>query len=367
MITMNISAAALFRTIDATPGTALLIDESDQLLKTDNDRVRELFGLINSGSRRRGGHAIRVVGQGANLTPKKFPTFSPKVVAGIGSLVDTIEDRSVPIGMRRRLPSERIERFREADAEVAAPIGAMLESSLGPEEIGLLTHARPSIPSALNDRTQDAWEPLLAIADLAGDYWPAVAREAALALHAEAEGMTEERLELLALRHAREVFDAHGTDRLATTAILDAFINFDDAPWDEWWGADVRAGNTKAAARRLARLLSAFDIHPEKIRVGDASVRGYKRAAFEDAWARNLGERPTVAGTNGTSGTPLASDVRSVPSVPGRVRNGRGDRVSGTSHVSDDGIDAPAAALGPAGATGYTARTTRRQSDRALA
>jgi hypothetical protein len=36
------------------------------------------------------------------------------------------------------------------------------------------------LPSGLNDRAGEIWEPLLALADLAGGAWPGRAREAAL-------------------------------------------------------------------------------------------------------------------------------------------------------------------------------------------
>jgi putative DNA primase/helicase len=36
------------------------------------------------------------------------------------------------------------------------------------DNVAVLTWACPSIPEALNDRAADNWEPLLAIADLAG-------------------------------------------------------------------------------------------------------------------------------------------------------------------------------------------------------
>jgi hypothetical protein len=40
---------------------------------------------------------------------------------------------------------------------------------------------------ALNDRAADNWEPLFAIADLAGDEWPRLARTAAVKLSADSE------------------------------------------------------------------------------------------------------------------------------------------------------------------------------------
>jgi Protein of unknown function (DUF3631) len=47
-----------------------------------------------------------------------------------------------------------------------------------------IASARPEIPPGLSDRKADIWEPLLAVADLAGGKWPEVARTAAEGLSA---------------------------------------------------------------------------------------------------------------------------------------------------------------------------------------
>jgi hypothetical protein len=38
-----------------------------------------------------------------------FSTFCPKAVAGIGCLADTVADRSIPIRLKRKLPSEKVD------------------------------------------------------------------------------------------------------------------------------------------------------------------------------------------------------------------------------------------------------------------
>ncbi len=328
VFTMNISPSALYRMVDATPGVAVLVDESDRLLKGDKERASEILGLINSGFRRRGGYAVRNVGQGANLKPVKFATFAPKVIAGIGAIADTVADRSIPIRMRRRLPSESIERFRERDVAGAAPLREALEAWVDPDTISALSVARPDLPLALNDRAADAWEVLVAIADAAGGAWPARARSAAVDLQGVTESISEEVLELLALRHVAEAFEVASADRLATAAILASLVDRDDGPWAEWWGQDVSDGRTKGPARRLAKLLHPFGIEPGTIRIGGETPRGYERADLADAVARHVTARPGGNETNATDTTPLASHVASVASVAlpdGReARNGRG-------------------------------------------
>lgn len=102
--TANISAAAVFRTVEIARPT-LLIDEADTFL----GEHEELRGILNSGHRR-GGQVIRTVGD--DHEPRAFSTHSPCAFAMIGKLPDILADRSVMVSLKRRLPSEAISPFR---------------------------------------------------------------------------------------------------------------------------------------------------------------------------------------------------------------------------------------------------------------
>ena len=91
--TSNITTAALFRSIEMWRPT-LLVDEADSFLG-DNDELR---GVLNSGHCRDQAFLIRSVGD--DHTPTRFNTWGPKVVALIGSLPDTLEDRAIGIAKR---------------------------------------------------------------------------------------------------------------------------------------------------------------------------------------------------------------------------------------------------------------------------
>ena len=65
-----------------------------------------------------------------------------------------------------------------------------------------LRDAEPDMP--VEDRAADTWEPLIAIADLAGGDWPARARKAAIALTAEDD--TDTTLGARLLADLRDVF-----------------------------------------------------------------------------------------------------------------------------------------------------------------
>lgn len=286
----DMSAAAMFRVIAASK-PSVLFDEIDAIFGRDaDDHAKDIRAVLNAGYRL-GGAVERCVGEGSRQHVESFPTFAPKVLAGIGQLPDTLADRCIPIRLQRRAKGERVERFRRRQVEPDARKLTDWCASWADSAVERLAAAEPALPEALNDRAQDAWEPLLAIADLAGGDWPTRARAAALELHAEEAG-ADESAGLLALRHCRDAFDDAGADRLATDALLRALVARDDAPWADWWGRQVHAGETKGPAHRLARLLGHFDIRPTQLRVGEQKVRGYARGMFTEAWSRYLNDGP---------------------------------------------------------------------------
>jgi Protein of unknown function (DUF3631) len=83
------------------------------------------------------------------------------------------------------------------------------------------------VPAGVEDRDADVWEPLLAVADVAGGTWPKRARVAAVTLVAESKESTPS-LGVRLLSDLREVFD--GTDKLTTEAILKNLHAIDEAP-----------------------------------------------------------------------------------------------------------------------------------------
>jgi putative DNA primase/helicase len=153
----NISPAAIYRAIEKWQ-PALLIDEADTFLKNNE----EVAGVINSGHTKPSAFVIRCDGE--NNEPKQFSTWCPKVIAGIGSQRDTLEDRSIIFPLRRKLPHEQVERLR-LDREGFDD----LKRKCARWAIDNFTKCKNSDPlpiQELEDRANDNWLPLLAIADL---------------------------------------------------------------------------------------------------------------------------------------------------------------------------------------------------------
>ena len=144
--TSNITASALFRTIEKYSPT-LLVDEGDTFLRSE-----ELRGVLNSGHTRALGFAVRTAGD--DYEPRIFRVFSPVVIALIGKLADTLEDRSIVVSMKRKRPDEAVSRFRaEKVLAELEPIGrkaarwALDHSEINRED--------PPVPGGLNDRQAD--------------------------------------------------------------------------------------------------------------------------------------------------------------------------------------------------------------------
>lgn len=280
-LTQRVSAAALVRKIDAEH-PSLLLDESDAAFKGDKEYAEALRGLLNSGYRRSGCCTI-CVGQGANLSYKNFSTFSAKAIAGIGELPDTVADRAIAIALRRRTQDEPCARWRERDGHgAAAPLHEQLVAWAGRERlIDGLRSARPALPNGLGDRQADVWEPLLAIADVAGAEWPDRARRAALALAGSIED-TDIIVELL--RDVADIVVAFAGTVIPTKDLLAKLVERDDRPWATW------RHDKPITARGLALLLGPLGIHPKHETRGN----GYRSEAFTDAIARYLPFYPSL-------------------------------------------------------------------------
>ncbi len=273
----NISPAALFRAIDAWSPT-LLIDEVDVCLK----EKEELRGIINSGHTRDTAFVIRTVGD--TFTPTRFSTWGPKALAGIGRISATVQDRSITFELSRKLSSEKVEKLRYAEPDLFPTLTAKLARFAEDyaEDVRL---ERPELPECLNDRAQDNWEPLLAIADVAGGEWPELARAAAIKLSGTVNIDQTVGIELLA--DIRGVFQKKNVDRLSTVDLIAALVEDEEKPWATFYrGAAI-------TPRQLAKLLNDYGITSNTVRFdGGSTFKGFRLVQFADAFSRYLPDNP---------------------------------------------------------------------------
>ena len=296
VVAANISSPALFRVIEEMRPT-LLIDEADTFLQ-GNDELR---GILNSGNSRKTAFVVRVANQftqynltaagsaAATAPPEgepdpapsgatrlvRFSCWCPKVMAAIGRLPETLADRCIVVRMQRKTAGETCERLTNLDA---TPLRRQC-ARFAQEHRENVAQARPSLPPDLNDRAGDIWEPLLALADLAGGAWPQSARQAAVALSAGAQ----ENSPMASLLFAILMQFVHfNVERILSRDLVACLNHLPDRPW-----AMMRSGNSISEIW-LSQQLRPYGIHPRTIRTGERTGRGYFKDEFTEVFRRYI-------------------------------------------------------------------------------
>jgi len=163
--TSNISNPALFRSLDAFGGVALL-DEAERLRETRSPEVQELLSSLLAGYKRNGvATRCEATGDG-QFVMRHFSVFGPKALAAINELPLALATRCLPVPMFRSPPGSMKPRLRvEADREQ----WQMLRDALhilalehGSEWLAL--PARQDVVPEMTGRNFELWQPLLSIA-----------------------------------------------------------------------------------------------------------------------------------------------------------------------------------------------------------
>jgi hypothetical protein len=137
--------------------------------------------------------------------------------------------------------------------------------------------AEPDVPGELNDRASDIWEPLLALADLAGGIWPELAREAATGLSGGKEDMS---LFGWLLRHIQALFELWKVDKVFSRRLIDGLRAMKNPPWVE-----LLKGKPLTETW-LGHQLRRVGVTSKTVWIDGATARGYHVSDFEDAFAR---------------------------------------------------------------------------------
>ena len=287
--------------------------------------------MINGSQRRASAYVLRCVGD--DHEPRRFGTWCPKVLAGIGDLPDTVRDRALVIRLERRPFDVAISRWRDRDRVQIARLQRQIVRWTSDHVTAILAARNEVVFSAvLHDRARDAWEALLAMGHTAGDDWAGPdgrAQRACQHVAGDADddlGACEQLLGDL-----RAVFRAAGDpETLSTNHLLGALQALEERPWSEW-----RRGKP-ISARGLAHLLRPFKVQPETIRFTAGLAKGYRRGALQPAWTRYLPQdRGALPVTSVTSlNTEDLSAARSV-TTNSAVTDRSGDKPSRINDVTD--------------------------------
>lgn len=271
LLSSNVSPAALFRSVEKWQPT-LLMDEADTFVRLSEEHR----GLLNAGHTRDAAMVIRTVGD--DHEPRVFSTWCPKAVAAIGRLPETVEDRGIVISMRRRTSDESVDRLRP---NLLSEVGDAIRrraARWAADYIEQLDGAEPEPVLGLNDRAQDNWLPLLAIAEACGSEWQQRARKAAADM---SQGEEDDGAAVLLLCDLASVFGERGEDALPTQELIDALHAMEERPWGEF-----RRGRPLSAPQ-LARMLKGFGVKPRPFPGG--KIRGYRlEDGLEEAFRRYI-------------------------------------------------------------------------------
>jgi len=287
----NITPASLFRTIESWRPT-LIIDEADTFIRKSD----ELRGIINSGHTRSTAYVIRTIGD--DHTPKRFSTWSAKAIALIGKLPETLHDRSIVIELKRKHPEEKTEKMRDTDPQLFDNLKRKL-LRFSRDNAEIIKNTRPSLPSGISDRAADNWEPLLAIAELAGAEWTGKTYQAAIFLsHQEKDSIA---IGAQLLRDTQKIFQHNNAEKIPTQMLITALCKDEELPWNTY-------NNEKPiTSKQVSSMLKQYGIQSKNIRLEpDNVLKGFERKQFEDAWNRYL---PLIPSEN--AATPLQDSVTS--------------------------------------------------------
>ena len=216
-------------------------------------RNEEMRRLINAGHDRNE-KLTRKIGK----KTKQFQLYTPMALAGKMAIYDvpeTIRTRSITIPMQRRLPDEKIERWnRHIHAAEAEPMRWLLQcwaELVHSYALDYVGPDRPVLPKGIEDRDADVWEPLLAVAELAGGHWPERARVAAVAAVA-ADGV--------------KTMPSPGIELLADIkAVFDRLTGRGDPHDDAAGRADELDPRWRRLdGKRLARMLHGYGMKPDQ-------------------------------------------------------------------------------------------------------
>jgi putative DNA primase/helicase len=196
-------------------------------------------------------------------------------MAAIGRLPETLADRCIVIRMQRKTAVEDCERLRLLDALPLRRKCARFVLDHG----AAIASARPELPDTLNDRAGDIWEPLLAVADLAGGAWPEKGRQAAMALAANAQESSPIGALLLDILVCFVLFKSERIFSRDLVANLNAFQN---RPW-----AEIRNGKP-ITDLWLSQQLRPYGIRPRTIWIGENQAKGYKQEDFKEVFRRYI-------------------------------------------------------------------------------
>jgi putative DNA primase/helicase len=147
------------------------------------------------------------------------------------------------------------------------------------DHIEQLKAAHVTVPPSGNDRADDNWTPLFAIASIIGGDWPEKVKSSmAEMVHYGDDDAIGSKL----LTDIRNIFEAGTSDRIFSSDLVEALKELTESPWADW---NKGKGLT---TNGMARLLKPFGIESKTMRIEEGRYKGYTLDSFQDSFNRYI-------------------------------------------------------------------------------
>lgn len=270
----NLTAATLYRLPKRKP--TLLADEIEQYIRSTG-----LAAIINGGHTRDAANIMRV----ENKKTESFSTFFPKAIFGIKpDMAGPMADRSIILWLQRKDDNDIVERHIVSSNDVFAPVRACF-AQLAHLHADKVRHAGRTPVKLGNDRAEDNWEPLFAVASLLGENWVEYAKRAAKHISARDVSEVAAGPEEL-LWDIKLAFESTGASRLSTERLIQLLTADPEKPWGTF------SQGRPITANALAKMLRPLGIRSTDLRetrapdqaTASPSLKGYYRTSFDEAF-----------------------------------------------------------------------------------
>ena len=282
----NLTQATVYRIIDKCKPT-LFIDEVDTFIGNN----KELIGVLNCGNERDSSYVYRnEKSSKGELIPTAYDCFGFKALSGINSksLASALVSRSIVIELRKKLKDEKVEKLRSGPKpdfdEICQKCVTIRNKYRGCFK-SVLTNVRKSLlPSSLNDREKDKWEPLIALISLTGNRTAlTMVQECSIAL-SQLSCESSKGTSIHLLEQLKELFNNNFKDhtKISSEALVNVLLSNEESEWQE-------ANNGRRINQKwLAHKLGIYGIKSTQFKAGGVTKRGYIKDDFEEVFKRYL-------------------------------------------------------------------------------
>ncbi|MBI4662149.1 MAG: DUF3631 domain-containing protein [Verrucomicrobia bacterium] len=274
--TSNTSAAVLYHVI-SKGNLTVLVDELDSV----NDDQRAAICNILKGGYQSNGTAHRMTERNGEQVAVEFSTYCPKMIATItlDKLDKATRSRTIGVRMQRKRRSLKLTKFRRVDST-----GLQRKCLKWAQDNAEAIKAVPpmDVNECATDRQEDVWEPLVALARVAGGDWETRIRHAAQHMAGSRSDGASETVSHQLLAAFQKYFNEHG-EKSATKTFIACMNDVGDF-------ADVNYGRG-LTPHYVAKLLKPYGIEPRPLDMpDDKTARGYSRNDFEQAFQTYLND-----------------------------------------------------------------------------